>query len=132
MSKTIKKYERRSQHDNNLKYQLDQVSNDLEKLRSVFKQQNQDIELRVAKLVKQQQAEVQQLQNHFQREQIKLRQEQHELKEQIHQNEEIIQKLYQSLDDVNSIVSQKDKQIQNLIEDVEQERQLDQQRLSEM
>ena len=78
MSKTIKKYERRSQHDNNLKYQLDQVSNDLEKLRSVFKQQNQDIELRVAKLVKQQQAEVQQLQNHFQREQIKLRQEQHE------------------------------------------------------
>ncbi|CAD8168817.1 unnamed protein product [Paramecium octaurelia] len=132
LTKQLKKYERKQQHQQDLKGQVDTLQNELEKLRTLNRSNTQETENRIAKLVKQQQSEVQLLVNQFQREQIKLRQEQTDLKDQVSQNEEIIHKLYQSLDDVNQIVNQKDKQLQNLIEDIEQERASDQQKIAEL
>ncbi|CAD8071448.1 unnamed protein product [Paramecium primaurelia] len=132
LTKQLKKYERKQQHQQDLKGQIDILQNELDKLRTLNRSNTQETENRIAKLVKQQQSEVQLLINQFQREQIKLRQEQTDLKDQLSQNEEIIHKLYQSLDDVNSIVNQKDKQLQNLIEDIEQERASDQQKITDL
>ena len=52
LNKTLKKYERKAQHHNELKYNIDQVQSELEKLRSFTKSHNQDVEQKIAKLVK--------------------------------------------------------------------------------